>query len=192
MRRIPSPGRFGICSFALPSGPSLIGTTFGAASGAMANHVAPAPASPARGNAERSSAASYPLPTPRGLRPESPQAGKLMNECRSAFCFHLILALPAARAHCLEKAILAVRPDALAIARRYRQPAREIVRDRHDSARGGLCLVRCHFDESRPAVLCLDHSSRRISAERNPGKCSPARDRAQFLAKRSQAAPSSS
>ena len=56
----------------------------------------PAPASPVRGSGERSSAASYPLPMPRGLRPESLQAGKLMNECRSAFCFHVISASDAA------------------------------------------------------------------------------------------------
>src|SRR4026209_2260149 len=43
--------------------------------GQWATSSLPGPASPTPGSGERSSAGSYPLPTPRGLRPESRQGG---------------------------------------------------------------------------------------------------------------------
>src|SRR5215831_17188245 len=53
--------------------------------------------------------------------------------------------------HGLEEAIFGVRPDMTSTARCYRQPAQEIVRDRHDATRGSLGLVRSHFDVSLTA-----------------------------------------
>ena len=65
---------------------------------------------------------------------------------RVVFPRHLCLASSAN--HCFEEAIFAVRPDAITAARRYRQPLREIVRERDDAPRSRLCLVRGNFDES--------------------------------------------
>jgi hypothetical protein len=51
--------------------------------------------------------------------------------------------------HGFEEAIFAVWPDAITVARRYRQPLREIVCDRHDAPRCCLGLVRANFDVPR-------------------------------------------
>ena len=77
-------------------------------------------------------------------------------------------------AHCVEKAILAMRPHALAVARRYCQPAREIV------GIGTILRVAvfalCAATSMKPAWRSMSRQSRRmISAERSPPNAASAR-----------------
>ena len=135
---------------------------------------APAPVSPARGSAERSSAANYLLPVRRGSHPESPQADKLMNECRRR------IVLPRDASRLSARCALPRKTTLCCAARRARpcvallQATRRDCPDWHDAPRGRLCFMRRDFDKpgdvQRPTIPAAEFPPT-ANPRRPPARC---------------------